>query len=213
MFSPVKNNTTEPTTNALVKLFQKVGKPKLIVSDRARSFTSSKFKTYLQEQGTELHLIATGIPRRNGQVEHVMRTLFNLMRSMLTYEKESKWTTVLPQIEAVLNETVSSASGFTPNALMFGRKQRWPKEETLLEGIPTVKPADCEAMKQQANRKLEQGRTKQQKKFNEKRLPAVQLKVGDQVVVQDTQKAGSGKLGVKYLGPYEVRYVLKGSDD
>jgi hypothetical protein len=39
----------------------------------------------------QLHHIATGMPRGNGQVERLMRTVFNLLRASLTAENEKNW--------------------------------------------------------------------------------------------------------------------------
>lgn len=97
----------------------------------------------------DLHLIATGVPRGNGQ-ERIMRTLFNLMRSMLTSKKEAKWTSVLPQIEAVLNETVNLPTGFTPNALMFGKKKRLPAEKVLPEEVAALTLDELQSMHKKA---------------------------------------------------------------
>lgn len=44
-------------------------------------------------------------------------------------------------------------------------------------------------------KKLEESILKQEPLFNKKHLETVQFKIWDLVVVQDTQKAGSGKLG------------------
>jgi hypothetical protein len=42
----------------------------------------------MSEQNVQLHHIATGVPRGNGKVERVMRTVFNLLRATLTAEKK-----------------------------------------------------------------------------------------------------------------------------
>jgi hypothetical protein len=40
----------------------------------------------MDEPNVQLHHIATGVPRGNGKVERVMRTVFNLLRATLTAE-------------------------------------------------------------------------------------------------------------------------------
>lgn len=213
MFCPIRNKKTEYTIVALGKVFRKFGKPERIVADRA--FVSGKFKEFLSQNDVNLHLIATGMPRGNGQVERVMRTLFNLMRSVLNDKKESTWTSVIPQIEVVLNETECKSTGCTPNLLMFGKRDRLPAESAMLDGVPKRQIGDGSQIRAQAANRMENDRKKQEVRFNLKRTPAKLYHVGDKVVVANTQVSG-GKLKPKFDGPYEIiqlldneRYVLK----
>lgn len=115
--TPLRRKTSEDTIKALHSVFELLGKPRRIIADRAASFLSTMFKNFLDDQGIELHHIATGMPRGNGQVERVMRTVFNLMRATLTDKNEKTWITVLPEIEANLNTTVNSTTGLAPTIL------------------------------------------------------------------------------------------------
>lgn len=53
--------------------------PNGIVSDQGSAFTSVKFQQYCEDQGIRHQLVTTGIPRGNGQVELVNRTLIPLL--------------------------------------------------------------------------------------------------------------------------------------
>ncbi|CAH1380935.1 unnamed protein product, partial [Tenebrio molitor] len=77
-YCSLKSKTSEDSIKALFSVFKQLGKPRRIIADRGTAFTSTMFRNFLSEQQVELHHIATGMPRGNGQVERVMRTVFNL---------------------------------------------------------------------------------------------------------------------------------------
>lgn len=63
---PIKAKTAEHTIRALLKVFDKLGKPKHIIADRATTFTSTMFRNFLTEHSIQLHHVVTGMPRGNG---------------------------------------------------------------------------------------------------------------------------------------------------
>ncbi|XP_066258005.1 uncharacterized protein [Euwallacea similis] len=181
IFCLIRNKKLEYTILALGKVFQKFGKPKMIIVDR--EFVSTKFKEFLAKNKVDLHLIATGMPRGNDQVEWTVRMLFNLMRSILTDKKEAKWTSVIPQIEAMLNEIKT--------------------EKDLLEDVVEQKTKDLLIVRAKANHRMEINRKEQEVRFNVKRFAAKLYQIGDKVVVANTQVPG-GKFKPKFDGPYEI---------
>lgn len=58
------------------------GNPKRIISDRGAAFTSGEFEDYCQSEGVKHQLITAGVPRANGQVERVNRTLIPLLTKL-----------------------------------------------------------------------------------------------------------------------------------
>lgn len=69
----------------LVRLRKQVAifcNPRRIISDRGTAFTSNDFREYCQEENIEHSLITTGIPRANGQVERLNRTLISLLTKL-----------------------------------------------------------------------------------------------------------------------------------
>jgi hypothetical protein len=93
------------------------------------------FRNFLSEHQVELHHIATGMPRGNGQVERVMRTVFNLLRASLTDQKESTWVEALANIETVINSTVHATTGFAPTVLQLGSNPRLPATVQMLPEV------------------------------------------------------------------------------
>jgi hypothetical protein len=132
---PIKSKTSEDSIKALFSVFKQLGKPRRIIADRGTAFTSTMFRNFLSEQQVELHHIATGMPRGNGQVERVMRTVFNLLRATLTDQKESTWVEALADIETVINSTVHATTGFAPTVLQLGSNPRLPATVQMLPEV------------------------------------------------------------------------------
>lgn len=216
-FCPIKQKTTECSIRALHTLFTELGTPKQIIADRGTAFLSGKFRDFLAENSVELHLIATGVPRGNGQVERVMRSLFNALRAVLNEKDEKKWTKVLPDIEDDFNVTVNKSTGFAPWVLMFGENRRLRATDKLLTNMPVQNNVvDPEIVRQQAHSRMCEVTKKTIEDFNKKRVPAVPYATGDKVVIENSQLANGGKLKAKFHGPFEVthrlpneRYALK----
>lgn len=99
----LKRRTADCTIKAMRKVFENTGIPIRIIADRALAFTSTSFKAFMKENNVELHFIATGMPRGNGQVERAMRTIFNMLRATLIEKDERNWTRELPKLEDNLN--------------------------------------------------------------------------------------------------------------
>lgn len=70
-----RSTGTSEVIDKLNKLAVSFGNPRRIISDRGTAFTSNEFREYCQKENIEHILITTGIPRANGQVERINRSL------------------------------------------------------------------------------------------------------------------------------------------
>ncbi|GFU54520.1 transposon Tf2-6 polyprotein [Trichonephila clavipes] len=71
---PVKTVSAESALEKLKQQQKTFGNPIRIISDRGSAFTSKLFNDYCDEENIQHLQIATGVPRRNGQVERIHRT-------------------------------------------------------------------------------------------------------------------------------------------
>lgn len=211
-FVAIAKKDAKCTIIALKGIFEEIGKPRRIIADRGLAFLSSHFKNFLIAEQVELHLIATGLPRGNGQVERVMRTLFNMLRATLNEKNEAKWSQILPKIEQDYNSSVNKTTGATPNELMWGKANRLQAVTTLLDNLP--KESRC-IDEEKIRSKIRASTDAMRQKFNEKRTICKPYYIGDMVVVENTQFSG-GKLNPRYKGPFEItaclpneRYAMK----
>lgn len=68
---PTRSTGVDEVIECLKKQAVNFGNPYRIVSDRGSAFTSNSFKEYCENENIQHLLIATGVPRGNGQVERM----------------------------------------------------------------------------------------------------------------------------------------------
>lgn len=66
------------------------GNPRRIISDRDAAFTSKEFQKYCAEEKIKHVLTTVGVPRANGQVERMNRTLISVI-TKLSAPKKDDW--------------------------------------------------------------------------------------------------------------------------
>lgn len=81
-FYAVKSTSTSEVIDRLKKQAVIFGNPRRIISDRGTAFSSREFKEYCEQEGVEHVLVTTGVPRSNGQVERINRTLIPLLTKL-----------------------------------------------------------------------------------------------------------------------------------
>ncbi|GFS54394.1 transposon Tf2-11 polyprotein [Trichonephila clavipes] len=79
---PVKTVSAESALEKLKQQQKTFGNPIRIISDRGSSFTSTLLKDYCDEEKIQHLQIATGVPRGNGQVERIHRTLIPVLTKL-----------------------------------------------------------------------------------------------------------------------------------
>jgi len=95
------------------------GNPRRLISDRGSAFTSNDFQEYCKAEGIQHVLTTTGMPRANGQVERVNRTLIPLV-TKLSAPRPEEWYKHLNIAQKYLNATQHRSIGTTPFRLLFG---------------------------------------------------------------------------------------------
>lgn len=106
------------------------GNPSRIISDRGAAFTSNPFEEYCKEENIEHVMIATGVPRGNGQVERVNSTLIPLNTKMSS-PKSEEWYRYLDLAQKYLNSTPHRSIGTNPFHLLFGTRMRLVEDPSI----------------------------------------------------------------------------------
>lgn len=116
---PTRSTTTVEVVDRLSKQALVFGNPRRVVSDRGTALTSEEFKEYCKAENIEHHLIVTDVPRGNGQVERVNRTLIPI-QTKLSMPQPDSWHKYVGKDQQNLNHVHSRSTGFSPFFLQFG---------------------------------------------------------------------------------------------
>ncbi|GFV15880.1 retrovirus-related Pol polyprotein from transposon 17.6 [Trichonephila clavipes] len=184
--------------------------PIRIISDRGSAFTSKLFNDYYDEENIQHLQIATGVPRGNGQVERIHRTLIPVL-TKLSLDDSTKWYKYVDRLQRILNTTISRSTKWTPFELLVGIKMR-NKEDILIKDLLLEEMAkelleQREFLRNDAKKNIETLQSENRKTYNRRRKKASLYKEGDLVAMQRTQFGAGLKLRPKFLGPYKVTKV------
>ena len=113
------------------------GSPKEIVSDRDARWTSEFWEEFTDQTGIQMKLTTARHQKANGQAERAVLTTKRIIKAYANAEL-TDWDVQLSFAEAVMNNTVSPATGFTPNYLTSGREIDLGQQPVLgLRYVPT----------------------------------------------------------------------------
>lgn len=206
---------TANTSEVLDKLRKQAfifGNPRRLISDRGTAFTSNDFSEYCINENIEHVLITTGVPRANGQVERVNRTLIPLL-TKLADPKRDEWYKYLELAQQYINTTIHRSIGMDPFRLLFGTRARLqsdPEIRKLIESewIETFRK-ERDKLRERAVENIAKIQQENRKGYNKKRIATVKYTEGDLVAIKRTQQGPGLKLATKFLGPYKVVRSLR----
>ncbi|GFT35794.1 retrovirus-related Pol polyprotein from transposon 17.6 [Trichonephila clavipes] len=176
---------------------------------KGSAFTSKLFNDYCDEENIQHLQVATGVPRGNGQVERIHRTLI-LVLTKLLLDDSTKWYQYVDRLQRILNSTICCSTKWTPFELLVGTKTR-NKEDILIKDLLLEEMAKellekREFLRNDAKKNIETLQSENRKTYN-RRNKASLYKEGDLVAIQRTQFGAGLKLRRKFLGPYKVTKV------
>ncbi|GFT57569.1 transposon Tf2-9 polyprotein [Trichonephila clavipes] len=186
------------------------GNPIRIISDRGSAFTSKLFNDYCDEENIQHLQIAAGVPRGNGQVERIHRTLIPVL-TKLSLDDSTKWYKYVDRLQRILNSTISRSTKWTPFELLVGIEMR-NKEDILIKDLLLEEMAkelleQREFLRSDAKKNIETLQSELERRITEEERKLRIQKEGDLVAIQRTQFGAGLKLRPKFLGPYKVTKV------
>ena len=201
------------------------GAPTMLITDRGTEFHNSVASQLSALWGCRKITTTARNPRSDGQIENQMRTIKDMLQSYIESSQED-WDEHLPLVAQSYNNTINSATGFTPYFMMHGTEMSYPSEEHL----EALDADDFHYMTQRSKEVMEwcwsyAGRRVVSNSEKANKVPAERLvfrpyEVGDffflRVVPKSTYKSKaeeeaiqvSSKLQFRYTGPYQVLKVL-----
>lgn len=181
------------------------GAPTRIIADQGRCFSGKDFKEFCETHNIQLHLIATGSSRANGQVERVMSTLKNMLTAA-EVKQDCSWQEALGDVQLALNCTVNRVTQFSPMEMMFGKTSKPLSLVTLGE---THEPVNVSEIREKALERINKASSYDKARFDSTKAKVAKLSVGDLALIQNEER-NQTKLAPKYKGPFQVIEVLDG---
>ena len=150
------------------------------------------------------------MPRANGQVERINRTLISLL-TKLSAPKTDEWYKYLSRCQK--NVTSSRSTKTTPFRLLFGVDARSKDDPPMIELLEREWRDLFQQSRNELRAAVRQSILKIQwenrKTFNKKRIKERRYREGDLVAIRRTQQGSGLKFAIKYLRPYEITSVLR----
>lgn len=214
----IKTKTALETANHLFTWIADYGPPQVIVSDMGKEFINTVIASLSELVGVERSVTSPYHPQANGQAERFNQTFVEALR-VHAQNDPTNWPQWIPFVLMAYRSRVTSTTGITPYAYVFGRE---PSSFLLSTPSTSVSSSSLSESEELANR------ARQLKYLVETTRPAVTLKltgVSDQNRKVSDQRNTSldtepipvgtkvwhriggsliGKVMPRYVGPYTV---------
>ncbi|CAG9830104.1 unnamed protein product [Diabrotica balteata] len=135
-----------------------------------------------EDNGIQHVLVATGVPRANGQIERFNRFIIPMI-AKLTKGPEC-WDQVLNEVEFAVNNTVNRTTGQTPSKLLFGMNQVGNVKDNLKYFLSSINKdkSDINELRHNASDKIEKSQEVNKLYYDSRHKQASIYNIGDYVM-------------------------------
>ncbi|GJT27236.1 reverse transcriptase domain-containing protein [Tanacetum coccineum] len=187
------------------------GVPISIISDRDSRFTLRFWQSMQEALGTRLDMSTTYHPKTDGQSEHTIQTLEDMLRAYVL-DFGGSWDVHLPLVEFSYNNSYHSSVRCAPFEALYGRKCRSPIMWAEVGEGQLIGPE----LVQETTKKISQIKDRlkaardHQKSYADKRRKPLEFSVGDYVLLKVSpwkcvvRFGKKGKLAPRFVGPFEI---------
>ncbi|GJX12457.1 putative reverse transcriptase domain-containing protein [Tanacetum coccineum] len=224
-FLPIREDyKTEKLARIYInKIVARHGVSVSITLDRDGRFVSHLWQALQNALGTKLNMSTAYHPKTDGQSEHTIQTLEDMLRACVM-DFGGSWDTHLPLVEFSYDNSYHKSIKCEPFEALYGRKCRSPViwaevEESQLIGTEIMHETTEKIVHNKE--RLKTARSRQKSYVDKKRKP-LEFKVGERVLLKVSPWKGvlrfgkKGKLAPRYVGLFEkvecvgpVAYRLK----
>jgi hypothetical protein len=185
------------------------GRPGKLVSDNEPTLCHDAWVKMHEKLGTKVSHIAAYNAKANGAAEVMVKQLKSMLRA---YEVQGlRWWKVLAACERGYNDSVHSATGFTPFYMNFGRHPYKnagtilePLEQGFVEEFVHGTHAELARVHDLARERIQAKIIRDTAKRNASRSPTLEYKIGDYVYLETSTIKKSHALAPLRSGPHKV---------
>ncbi|GJT81699.1 putative reverse transcriptase domain-containing protein [Tanacetum coccineum] len=187
------------------------GVPISIISDRDSRFTSRFWQSMQEVLGTCLDMSTAYHPQTDGQSEHAIQTLEDMLRACIL-DFEGSWDVHLPLVEFSYNNSYHSSVRYASFEALYGRKCCSPIMWAEVGEGQLIGPE----LVQETTEKISQIKDRlkvahdRQKRYDNKRRKPLEFSIGDHVLLKVSPWKGmvrfgkKGKLAPRFVGLFEI---------
>ena len=205
-FYPLKNRTAEQIIKKLDTLVEVIGAPRTLLTDNAREFCSEALKNWCRENRVKLVHSTPYHPQGNSISERMHRTMKTVLTTLCKGHPH-KWSQHLKLCQRILNSAVHETTGEQPYYLMFNRRQ----PRLVGAELPQLEEDSDLA---QVKEVIEETNRRRAKKWRDRAnigRKTQKVEEGNLVWIKRdyTTSTSERKFGVKWIGPYRVKEVIR----
>ncbi len=208
-----KDSTAESMALFLWECCSVFGLFKILQTDNGPEFSNDVIRALAKLTGIEHRFISAYNPRADGKVERLIGSISMIIKKML-HGTSNHWPLFVSFAQFSYNQKISSLTGSSPFALMFGRESNPIRDYTSLPEGELI-PVDLEEWKEHQRKilslvypaiseRIKSGKDKMIAGLDRTRkllLPS-SLPGGSTVMLLDPKR--TNKFEPKYIGPYTV---------
>ncbi|GJX08671.1 putative reverse transcriptase domain-containing protein [Tanacetum coccineum] len=185
--------------------------PVSILYDRDSYFTSRFWQSLQKALGTRLDLCTTYHPETDGQSEHTIQTLEDMLRAC-AIDFGGNWDTHLPLVEFLYNNSYHSSVKCDPFEALYGKRCRthiaWAEVGESKLFRPEIVQETTDKIVQ--IKEILKAVRDRQKSYADHRRNPLEFSVSDKVLLKVSPRKGvvrfdkRSKLLPRYVGPFEI---------
>src|SRR5258708_4976185 len=123
---PLKTLTAKEIRQALNVIFQRIGIPRVVVSDNGTNFVSNLNKIFFSKFGIEVRNSTPLHPQGNSLAERLVQNVKKMLHHIIISEEPRSWDLKLPFLLWALRTMENESTGFSPFEMVYGRQGRGP---------------------------------------------------------------------------------------
>lgn len=197
--------------DALLQVFSTLGLPHRITTDSDAKFENEVIKEICVSHNIHIHFTTPYNPNSNSPVERFHSTIAELIRLQRLTNKDDTIQTLMKYSLIAYNNTIHSATGYTPRELLFGHTdsrnpleiyypQEFYQDYVLKHRTNATAVQECVAANMSSNKEQVIAKRNQA-------AEAIQFKVGETVFKQVAKTARNDKTKPVFKGPYKIIHL------